>query len=63
MSPGRMFLLDEDAVSEYLQQLSDVTNNEFMYTETAGMKQIINNSSQEIDFDTLALQYFRENYT
>lgn len=63
MSPGRMFLLNEDAVSEYLQQLSDVTNNNFIYTETAGMKQIINNSGQEIDFDTAALHYFRGNYT
>jgi hypothetical protein len=62
MSPGRIFLLNEDAISEYLQNLSSVTNNIFEYTETAGMKQVINNSNRNINLDTKAINYFRKNY-
>jgi len=62
MSPGRIFLLNEDAVSEYLQKLASVTNNKFEYTETAGMKQVIINSNQNINLDTWAIKYFRKNY-
>jgi len=62
MSPGRIFLLSEDAIVEYLHILSDVTRGKFEYTETAGMKQIIINSSQKIILNTWALHYFRNNY-
>lgn len=62
MSPGRIFLLNEDAVSEYLQKLAIVTNNKFEYTETAGMKQVIINSHQKLILDTWAIKYFRKNF-
>jgi hypothetical protein len=62
MSPGRIFLLNEDAIVEYLQKLSDETRGTFEYTETAGMKQIILNSNQNKNFDTWAIHYFRKNY-
>jgi hypothetical protein len=62
MSPGRIFLLNEDAIAEYLHKLSDETRGAFEYTETAGMKQIIKNSSQNKIFDTWAIHYFRKNY-
>jgi hypothetical protein len=62
MSPGRIFLLNEDAVSEYLQNLASVTNDKFEYTETAGMKQVIINCNQNINLDTWAIKYFRKNY-
>jgi hypothetical protein len=62
MSPGRIFLLNEDAVSEYLSKLADVTKEKFEYTETAGMKQVILNSNQNVDLDNRAMRYFRKNY-
>jgi hypothetical protein len=62
MSPGRVFLLHEDAIIEYLYKLSDETRGTFEYIETAGMKQIINNSKQNKKLDTWALHYFRKNY-
>jgi hypothetical protein len=62
MSPGRIFLLNEDAVSEYLQKLASITGDKFEYTETAGMKQVINKSNQNINLDTWAIKYFRKNY-
>jgi len=62
MSPGRIFLLNEDAVSEYLQKIASETNDIFEYTETAGMKQVINKSSQNINLDARAIKYFRKNY-
>jgi len=62
MSPGRIFLLNEDAIAEYLHNISDVTRGAFEYTETAGMKQIINNSSKNKILNTWALHYFRNNY-
>jgi len=62
ISPGRIFLLNEDAIAEYLHNLSDETRGAFEYTETAGMKQIINNSKQNKNLDTWALHYFRKNY-
>jgi hypothetical protein len=62
MSPGRIFLLNEDAIIEYLQVLSDETRGAFEYTETAGMKQIILNSNQDKNLDTWAIHYFRKNY-
>jgi acyl-CoA synthetase (AMP-forming)/AMP-acid ligase II len=62
MSPGRIFLLNEDAIIEYLQILSDETRGAFEYTETAGMKQIILNSNQNKNLDKWAIHYFRKNY-
>jgi hypothetical protein len=62
MSPGRIFLLNEDAIMEYLQALSNETRGIFEYTEAAGMKQIIQNSNQNKKLDTWALHYFRNNY-
>jgi hypothetical protein len=62
MSPGRIFLLNEDGIMEYLQALSNETRGIFEYTEAAGMKQIIQNSNQNKKFDTWALHYFRKNY-
>jgi hypothetical protein len=62
MSPGRVFLLNEDAIAEYLQNISKETNGVFEYSETAGMKQVIFNSNKNKNFDTWAYHYFRRNY-
>ena len=55
MSPGRLFLLNEDAISEYLSKLANETKGKFEYTETAGMKQVIINSSERFSLDTWAV--------
>ena len=62
MSPGRIFLLNEDSVSEYLSKLADATNRKFEYTETAGMKQVILSGEKNIKLDVWAIKYFRNNY-
>ncbi|MDR2407299.1 MAG: DUF4007 family protein [Bacteroidales bacterium] len=62
MSPGRLFLLNEDAIMEYLLNLYDETRGAFEYTETAGMKQIIINSTRNKKLNTWAIHYFRNNY-
>jgi hypothetical protein len=62
MSPGRIFLLDEDAVAGYLQDLTNETGGSFEYSETAGMKQVILKNRKIKNFDTWALHYFKRNY-
>ena len=39
-SPGRIFLLDEDTLVEYLDRLDNLTKGALRYDETAGMKQV-----------------------
>lgn len=40
LSPGRIFRLDEDTMTMYLENLSKLTNNSLQYDETAGLKQV-----------------------
>lgn len=40
LSPGRIFRLDEDTMTVYLETLSELTNNSLQYDETAGLKQV-----------------------
>jgi hypothetical protein len=40
LSPGRIFRLDEDTMTVYLETLSELTNNALQYDETAGLKQV-----------------------
>lgn len=40
LSPGRIFRLDEDTMTVYLEDLSKLTNNSLEYNETAGLKQV-----------------------
>jgi hypothetical protein len=37
-SPGRVFMLDEDDVSDRLMQIEELTNGEIQWSETAGLK-------------------------
>lgn len=60
MAPGRIFLLNEDAVASFMQSLMNETNGMLEYTETAGMKQVILNKN--IDFEKEAFRYFKRNY-
>lgn len=40
LSPGRIFRLDEDTMTVYLETLSELTNNSLQYDETVGLKQV-----------------------
>lgn len=40
-SPGRVFKLDETSVIERVQSLDDITKGQLIWSDTAGMKQII----------------------
>jgi hypothetical protein len=60
MSPGRIFLINEDAVAGYMQDISKVTDGALDFTETAGMKQIL--LHKDINLEKSALQYFKRNY-
>jgi hypothetical protein len=61
MSPGRIFLINEDAVAEYMLEISNVTNGMLEYTETAGMRQILLNK-EITNFRTIAYTYLFRNY-
>lgn len=39
-SPGRVFKLDEDSMTLYLERLDAITDRTFQYDETAGLKQL-----------------------
>lgn len=40
LSPGRIFRLDEDTMTVYLENLVQLTNEALQYDETAGLKQV-----------------------
>ena len=39
-SPGRVFKMDEDSVIERLMRISEITSGAFVWTDTAGLRQI-----------------------
>lgn len=61
MSPGRIFLINEDAVAEYMQGISIATKGMLEYTETAGMRQILLHKDIN-DFKATAYTCFFRNY-
>ena len=40
LSPGRIFKLDEDTLTLYLEKLEELTNRALQYDETADLKQV-----------------------
>ena len=52
-SPGRVFLLHEDDVANYLTDLNQATKGKLRWSETAGLKQVIRNTGSK-DSDHLA---------
>ena len=50
-SPGRVFRLDEDTMTIYLEKLEQLTDSAFQYDETAGLKQLYRHR----DFDQMEL--------
>lgn len=43
-SPGRVFKLDEESVLERVQNLAETTKNQLVWSDTAGMRQVIRNN-------------------
>lgn len=60
LSPGRIFLVDENAVGEFIQDLAYNTGGMLEWSETAGLKQII--LKKDIDFDKEAYGFLERNY-
>lgn len=57
--PGRVFLFDEDDVADRLAALDDATGGALLWSETAGLKQVVRN----IDFgDDIALSWLPNDY-
>ena len=44
-SPGRVFVLDEDALADLLAGIGDATDGAYRWSETAGLKQLIQTRS------------------
>lgn len=44
LSPGRIFRLDEDTMTAYLENLAQLTNEALQYDETTGLKQVYRRS-------------------
>jgi hypothetical protein len=45
-SPGRVFKLDEASVAERVQALGEITKNQLVWSDTAGMRQVIRKSNE-----------------
>lgn len=58
-SPGRVFLLDENDITERLLHLEERTGGHFRLSETAGLKQVQRSSSSNMNS---ALEYIRQDY-
>lgn len=59
-SPGRIFLINENAIGDFVQNISEITNGLLEWSETAGLKQIL--LKKDIDFEKEALKIFERNY-
>lgn len=61
-SPGRVFLLKEDDLFEYLVEISDLTNDTYKWSETAGLKQVLRHkrSAPNDLFDYLKTDYLTQ---
>ena len=58
-SPGRIFLLDEDTLVEYLDRLDNLTKGALRYDETAGVKQVYRD--RQVDPMKLLHSYYENN--
>ncbi|NWB64205.1 DUF4007 family protein [Pseudomonas sp. F1002] len=47
-SPGRVFKLDEDSVAEKLMNLETITNKQYLWDDTAGLRQVLRKSPMEL---------------
>ena len=56
LSPGRIFRLDDDTMTTYLEQLEDLTDGALNYDETADLKQVYQH--KEYDEQQLLKRYY-----
>ncbi|MDD4965391.1 DUF4007 family protein [Halothiobacillus sp.] len=54
-SPGRVFLLDEEDIVGRLERLEDVSKGALVWSETAGLRQIIRSNRRSIQLERNAL--------
>ncbi|AMO71049.1 hypothetical protein AZE99_03510 [Sphingorhabdus sp. M41] len=47
-SPGRVFLLEEDDIVDRLEQLEEISGGALVWSETAGLRQIIRSKKRSI---------------
>lgn len=58
-SPGRVFLLEENDLADWLMNLEDWTEGAFRWSETAGLKQVVREVALDADS---ALSYVKSDY-
>ncbi len=58
-SPGRVFLLDEDALADFLFEIEVVSDGIYRWSETAGLKQLFR--EREVDLDQ-AVRFIARDY-
>ena len=56
LSPGRIFRLDEDTMTTYLESLNELTEGALQYDETAGLKQVYRH--KDLDSTELLERYY-----
>lgn len=59
-SPGRIFMINENNIGEFIINLNIVSNGLLEWSETAGLKQII--LKRNINFEKEAIKFFERNY-
>ncbi len=60
-SPGRVFALDDDSLSDYLTSLDAATQGELVWSETAGLRQLICNvEPQQLSVDGYLQKAYRD---
>jgi len=58
-SPGRVFLLNENDIYDYLSVIEKITNNKYTWSETSGLKQVIRSAKES---DEEAFNYIKSDY-
>ncbi|HEV2800363.1 MAG TPA: DUF4007 family protein [Pyrinomonadaceae bacterium] len=59
-SPGRIFKLNEDSLSDRLERIETISNGLYGYDETSGLKQIYKRSEAELEPMELLKTYYRK---
>jgi len=58
-SPGRVFLLNENDIYDYLSKIETVTNSKYTWSETSGLKQVYRRAK---DSEEEMLEYLKSDY-
>ena len=60
MGPGRVFKLDEPALAERLERLTELTDGALQLTETAGYRQVL--MTKQIDPMEILASYYESRW-